>query len=278
MVSPHDPCSKRTSPADSAIRQDQRGRERQGAGDRHPLLLATGHASGSMVQTLRKPHGLEQLLRSSACRRPLAPGRRHRDRDVFEGSEARDQVEALKDDSHGVAAVFGQLLSSEGLHFDVAEADRARAGLEYPAETRQQRRLSASAWAEQKSKGTRTGLQVQMVDRPRGVSATRVLDGQVGDDEIGHQGPANASAGSTDTALCRPRKLASDPTMTATTGTRRKALIVNVTGSGKTGLITMATTMPMSAATNESTTACAPRLRRMDGVDIPVALKTAKSR
>ena len=86
------------------VQQQHVRAERQGAGQRHPLLLAAGELGGLVVEPAGKAHGAEQLRRprlgdlGALARDTLRQG------DVVERRELRQEVVELVDEADGVQA------------------------------------------------------------------------------------------------------------------------------------------------------------------------------
>ena len=72
--------------------------------DRHPLTLAAGELVGPMVRAVGEPHGLQRQGRALAALLRGRPGEEHRELDVAERREARQQVEELEDEADPVPA------------------------------------------------------------------------------------------------------------------------------------------------------------------------------
>ena len=74
-----------------------RGSRREGAGQRHALLLAAGKLAGQMGQPMAQPDGVQRLRRA---RHGVArAGEFQRHRDVLQRGHGRDQVERLEHDA-----------------------------------------------------------------------------------------------------------------------------------------------------------------------------------
>ncbi len=132
--------------------------------------------------------------------------------------------------------MLGERLAREARDRAAPVADRPRGRREDAGERREQRRLPATRGTEEDHERAVGRVEVELVERPHDVVAGGVLDGEVGDDQVGcHHGPPNASAGSTFTARRRPARLESKPTTIAIANSNRYALVGISTGSGKNG-------------------------------------------
>ena len=104
--SPPSPVAWSRLPVGSSA-SSSRGSRREGAGQRHALLLAAGKLAGQVGQPMR------QARRRPAPPRPApsasrAPGQFQRHRDVLQRGHGRDQVKRLEHDADRVAAQPGQ--------------------------------------------------------------------------------------------------------------------------------------------------------------------------
>jgi hypothetical protein len=102
-----------------------------------------------VVCPLVQPDVIQQLVRPLAGWPARNPGQPQRNHDVGPGAETGDEVERLEDHPDGFAPVGGQGPSAQRGDVLLAEADRARRGLEQPGQAGQQRGLAAAGGAEQ---------------------------------------------------------------------------------------------------------------------------------
>ncbi len=260
------------------VGDDQWRVERDGAGDRHALLLASRQVTGPVVHPVAEVDLLEQLLRLAACLPARDAAAAERDDDVVASREARDEVERLEDDADGVASVLGERLAAQRRHLRVADHDRPRRRAQDRRERGQERRLAAAARAEQEHELAVGEGQAHLVDRAHGVAAARVLDREVADLDVGHQAPANARAGSVVSARRAPIRLASSPTRMAMPNSCTNDAVSSSAGKGKPSPTTRATPTESMAATIERKSDWSASPPTMTRFADPVALSTAKSR
>ena len=116
-----------------------------------------------------------------------------------------------------------------------------------------------------------------MVEGAHHVPAGVELDREVADFELCHYGPANAVAGSTDTARRSAARLASKPMISADTGSRMYALEGVTTGWAKIPRMKLAMTAPSPAATSDTSVAWTANPANSTVDEDPSALSTAKS-
>jgi hypothetical protein len=113
--------------AGGLVGEDHARRARQGAGDRHALLLAAGQLRRQMLGARAEADGLKVPLD-----RVLALVSRHSQRserglDVLGGGQRRDQVELLEDEAQRPQPQLREGAVSEPLQRLALEADRAAA-------------------------------------------------------------------------------------------------------------------------------------------------------
>ena len=106
----------------------------QGAGDTHPLLLATGELAGAMGGVTGQAEPREQLPCAAVA---LGFRRTGVDRwhfHVVQGTQVRQQMVALEDKTEVIAAQFSQLLITQGAGFDAVDFVAAGRGVIQAAE------------------------------------------------------------------------------------------------------------------------------------------------
>ncbi len=115
----------------------------QGAGDRHPLLLAPRELARKMARAVRHADLLQRLAHRLRPLRRLHAAVGERQLDVLVHREVADQVEALEDEADLAIADAGPLGEVEVLDRVIVEHVGALAGRIEQPEDRQQRRLAA---------------------------------------------------------------------------------------------------------------------------------------
>ncbi len=114
----------RVEVAGRLVGEHELGREKQGAGDRDPLLLAAGELGGEMVDAVAQPDPVEQHACALAHGRVAPLGDDRGQGHVLLRGERREQVEELEDEADVVAAQLGQLLVVEPLVVAAGDGDR----------------------------------------------------------------------------------------------------------------------------------------------------------
>ena len=117
--------------------------------DRDALLLTTAQISGPVRHPFLEPDPGEQLpgaLVGGATRQAGGEQGHHH---VLQCGEARYEIERLKHDADGFAAVVRHPAGIQRCHIDVAELDGTAGGPQYAAQAGQQCRLSATAGTQQ---------------------------------------------------------------------------------------------------------------------------------
>jgi hypothetical protein len=194
-----------------------------------------------VVHPVLEPDLREKVSRPLAGLASAHAREAHGSHDVLAGGEARDQVERLEDDAHGLTAIASKRRPPELGDVDVADPDLALCRGEDAGQARQERGLARAARAEQDDELTVAGLDIEPLDGSHHLAALGVLDGEVLDRQVRHlvrllvdrkvlrqvlgqvlhHAPEKASAGSVRTARRTPKRLATTPTSTATTGSAR---------------------------------------------------------
>ncbi len=131
------------------VREDERRVVSQGSGNRDPLLLTTGKVARPVVPTVPQTDLLEQPVGALAGGRGAETCGPQRNLDVLARGQARNEIERLEDDSDAVPAVLGQRSARERRDLDASELHAASGRREDRREDRQQRRLAATAGAEE---------------------------------------------------------------------------------------------------------------------------------
>ena len=85
------------------------GRPDEGAGARHPLLLAAGQLARPVAEPVAQADGVDDLVEPRGVRAPPGDGRRQHD--VLLRREGRHEVEGLEDEADPVAAQLGEVLA-----------------------------------------------------------------------------------------------------------------------------------------------------------------------
>ena len=106
------------------VREHELGREKQGAGDRDPLLLAAAELRREMLDAVAQPHPVKQHARPLAHSRFAALGDNRGQGHVLLGGERGEQVEELEDEADVVAPQRGQLLVVQPLVVAAGDGDR----------------------------------------------------------------------------------------------------------------------------------------------------------
>ena len=93
------------------VGEDDLGPTGQGTGHGDPLLLPTGELARAMAEAALQADRLDHEAEPFLVRLPA--GQRHRELDVLDGREGRDEVEGLEDEPDTVAAQRGERLVAQ---------------------------------------------------------------------------------------------------------------------------------------------------------------------
>jgi hypothetical protein len=116
----------------------------QGAGDRHPLHLATAEVPRRGVELAAQPDLLEQRRRPLVRATAVHPGDRRRQLDVLAGAEAGEEVEELEDEAEIGGPEPGPLALAETADLAPVESQPPLARRVEGAEQVEQRALAAA--------------------------------------------------------------------------------------------------------------------------------------
>jgi hypothetical protein len=132
----------------------------QGAGDRHPLLLAPGELRGVMVLAAGEADPREGFARAAGALggAQAQVAVEHRQLDVLDGPGARQQVEALEDEADLRVADLGPLVAVETRDVDAVQPVGARGRPVEAAQDVHERRLAGA-------RGAHDGDQLPGLDR-----------------------------------------------------------------------------------------------------------------
>ena len=133
--------------AGGLVGQQHLGLLDQGAGDRHPLLLAAGHLGRQVAQPVAEPDRLQRGRGPGPALAPAHSQRNQGDLDVLLRAEGRDEVEGLEDEPHRRGPDFGDLALPEGGQVLAVEVHDARGRPVQAAEDLQQRGLAVAGRA-----------------------------------------------------------------------------------------------------------------------------------
>ena len=122
------------------VGKNQFGAGREGAGQRHALLLAPREMLGVVTKAVRKPHALKPSARLAA-RRTL-PRQLKRQHDVFQRRQRRQQLKRLKNKTEYLAAQDGTRIFIKSVDFPTVEKNTAGTGLIEPGQQAKQGRLT----------------------------------------------------------------------------------------------------------------------------------------
>ena len=90
--------------AGGLVGQQQRRAHDHSAGDGHPLTLAAGQLGRAMAQALTEAEAFGQLAAATAALGGVDAGQEHRQLDVFQHVQPRDQVVGLEHETDMAAA------------------------------------------------------------------------------------------------------------------------------------------------------------------------------
>src|SRR5918995_917877 len=218
------PRSKSTWPGWSARRRG--GASASGvSGVSSMIRSASGITRWSWVATTTRRPGVASFAGAH-------PRQAQGSHDVLACRQAGDEVEGLEDDAHGVAPIARQGRAFELGDLGVIDSDLACGRRQDPGETGQKGGLTRPARAQEDDELAVGRVDVEPVDWSHALTALGVFDCEVSDREIRHHAPEKASAGSVRTARRTPKRLATTPTTTATSGSAAYASVVIVTGNG----------------------------------------------
>jgi hypothetical protein len=142
------------------VGQEQVGVLRQGAGDGHALLFPAAEFAGEMGGPLHQAYGRQHFLRRAA----VIDQFRHQFH-VLQRRQRRDEVEELKDEAYGVAAVGRQPILIEGGDVHAAHDDPPGGRRIQSADEVKQRRLAGAAGTQQRNELPRLDLQMNRPQR-----------------------------------------------------------------------------------------------------------------
>ena len=264
------------------VGQEHRRVGGEAARHRDALLLAARELARLVVPAVVQPDALEQLIGPDE-RRPLRDaGQDQRHGHVLAGVERGHEVEGLEHEPDHPLAVVGQRRPGERGHRHPTEVDGAGRRAEDAAERREQRRLPAPRRPEehhQLARAGRRGRTRRWAARGSRRCRTRspgCSPGAAGRSRArSREGEGRVRAHGL--AQARPLRRAAR-TITAMTGTWRKARAGTATSRGNTGTMRTCSPDAITAAVSAMRAACsamdAPSLK----VDAPTALSTATSR
>jgi len=142
----------------------------QRTGERDALLLAARELRRVMVSAIGQSHLVEQP--SCAGGRVASACNFHRNADVLEGGQRRNEMEELEDEPDLLAAQSGELVLAERGDIGAVNQDRPRRGRVEAGNQTEQCRLAAARGADDREELTRGDREVQgMKDRERTASA-----------------------------------------------------------------------------------------------------------
>jgi hypothetical protein len=143
----------RVEVAGRLVRDQERWVVRHGARDRGALLLPARHGRGQLAGVLEHPDLFEEELGAGAALAGRVQAAEvHRQHDVLDQRERRQELEELEDDPDVAAAPLGQLRLAERVHRRLADGHAAGGR---PVDARdhvQQRGLSAARFPHQRNK------------------------------------------------------------------------------------------------------------------------------
>jgi hypothetical protein len=163
------------------VGQQQRRVVGQRAGDRDPLLLATGQHPRPVSHALGQPEPRKQLLGPRPRGAPVEAGQAQWRLDVLPGGQAGQQLEPLEDQADPASAVPGQLPRVEPGKVGAVQRDAAGLRGEDPGQAGQQGGLAATTGAEQQDQFAGMGLGLEAVQRTHDVVTAGELHGQIAD-------------------------------------------------------------------------------------------------
>ncbi len=121
----------------------------QSAGDGRALLLTAGDLAGQLVSLVGQPDGIEQGHRP---RLPFTPRQLldqvHRQHDVLDQAERRQQLKELEDDAQMFATPDGQLVFGHRMHRLAGDDDLPLAGVVDAGDHVEQRRFAVARRAD----------------------------------------------------------------------------------------------------------------------------------
>src|SRR5208282_796142 len=136
------------------------------ASQRRALLLATGHFGGTMSKTRLEMNALNGFANAHRALLAVDLGEAEGKFDVFFESHSWKQIESLKDDADGVAAVFGEFVGGHIGEITIVGEDGARRGAVESGHQVQESRLSGTRTAEQRHKFRLTNFDRDAVYSP----------------------------------------------------------------------------------------------------------------
>ena len=131
------------------VRQDQRRIVHERAGDRHPLLLPSGHLRRTVMSALAEPDELQKLTRPRLRLGARDSREPHWHNHIAVRGQAGDEIEGLKDDPDGLPPIVGQSSSPQVGDRRRTEFDSPRCRGKQASEAREQCRLAATRRSEQ---------------------------------------------------------------------------------------------------------------------------------
>src|SRR5436305_3662088 len=134
--------------AGGLVGQKELGPIHQSACQRDALLLATRKLSGTMAKSRRQSDPFQRFVSQPAALFSRDFGEAQRKLYVFGDRHGGDQIECLKYDSDGVAAIAGQLLARELREGAAIHSYSSRRGTVEPGDQIQQRRFSGALAAQ----------------------------------------------------------------------------------------------------------------------------------
>ncbi len=105
------------------VGQDQRRIERDRARNRHSLLLTAAEITRPVRYPLLQADARKQLSGALVGRATWLARREQWHHDILQCGEARHEIECLKHDPDGLAAVIRHLVAFKRCHIDVTEFD-----------------------------------------------------------------------------------------------------------------------------------------------------------
>ena len=159
------------------IRKNDGGVIRQGAGDRHALLLPAAQLAGQMVQAVGEAHALHQLRHVFHARPPADGGGQA---SVFQRRQLRHQQVILENEPHVPVPEYGPRRGGQGVNIRAVNRHGPLLGRFQPGQRVHQRGLSGSAGAAQEHLFPGGDVQVHPVQNLNGLLADGIAAVEVG--------------------------------------------------------------------------------------------------